>query len=837
MKSRKNWRMAGEAIVAVVLAAPAFTAIAQQAQPEQEPQAEQQPGQAPGAPGGDVPGRVARLNYFDGAVTFEPAGGTEWAYAELNRPLTTGDQVWVDNGGRSELHIGSTALRLGQQSALSIVNLDDQNAQLKLAQGTLETRLRTMPAGQSFEVDTPNLALQADGPGVFRVDASPDGTSTTVTVREGNLTAYGDSGSVQIGPGQQVTFSGTNLQEAGGSSAQPPDAFETWADSRDHQEDTSVSARYVSRDVPGYEDLDANGSWEDAPDYGGQVWVPRVAAGWAPYHEGHWAWVAPWGWTWVDDAPWGFAPFHYGRWAYYHNNWAWVPGPVVVSAPPCYSPALVAFVGGGGGGGPGWGVSLTVGAVAAGVAWLPLGPGEPWRPAYHYSPGYYNRVNYGGHNTTIVNNINVHNTYINRNAPRAITGMPANQFVRGQGAGRYGQFVPAQQVAHNSFGAGAPAIAPVRESFGGALRPANVRPPQAVAGRPVIATRNAPTPYAYHDTLAQNFARSSAGRVPGAGQPVVRTAAPANFARVANVPAQAGQAPRGAPANERGATAPAFRVVPAERRPMPVQAQANRGAPVAPRPGQPEMNEANGARPAAQAGRPAEVPAAQQPRENGVPHPPGVQAGRPGEQPNGAQQAGQRGQQPQAQSLEQQRAAHGQQQAEQQRAQQSQQAEQQRTQQGEQQRVQQQAEQQRTQQSQQAEQQRAQQGEQQRAQQQAEQQRTQQSQQAEQQRAQQQAEQQRAQQSQQAAQQREQQAQQNQQRAQQQAEQQQQRQQAAAQQREPQVQSQPRPQQERPQPQAQPHPQPQPQPQHRPEPAQSQSHQNGSREQHDDHHG
>ena len=60
----------------------------------------------------DPPSRVARLNYFDGAVTFSPAGSDDWAYAVLNRPMTSGDQLWVDKGGRSELHIGSTALRL-----------------------------------------------------------------------------------------------------------------------------------------------------------------------------------------------------------------------------------------------------------------------------------------------------------------------------------------------------------------------------------------------------------------------------------------------------------------------------------------------------------------------------------------------------------------------------------------------------------------------------------------------------------------------------------------------------------------------------------------------------
>ena len=74
--------------------------------------------------------------------------------------------------------------------------------------------------------------------------------------------------------------------------------------------------KYVSREMIGYEDLDEYGTWRPAPGYG-MVWYPRaVAAGWAPYRDGHWAWVEPWGWTWVDEAPWGFAPFHYGRWVY-----------------------------------------------------------------------------------------------------------------------------------------------------------------------------------------------------------------------------------------------------------------------------------------------------------------------------------------------------------------------------------------------------------------------------------------------------------------------------------------------------------------------------------------
>ncbi|ANB73496.1 FecR protein [Paraburkholderia phytofirmans OLGA172] len=583
----------------------------------------------------DPPGRVARLNYTAGAVTTEPAGATDWSYAQINRPLTTGDQLWNDQNARSELHIGSTAVRLGQSTSLDILNLDDNTAQLKVAQGTLSARVRELAPGSSYEIDTPNLALGLNGPGDYRVDVAPDGSSTTVTVRSGSATVYGDSGQVPVAAGQQIRFAGSNLQQVADNGAPGLDGFDQWATSRDAAEDRSVSARYVSRDIPGYQDLDANGTWRSSPQYG-EVWVPReTPAGWAPYHDGHWVWQAPWGWTWVDDAPWGFAPYHYGRWAYVDDSWAWVPGPVVVSEPPVYAPALVAFVGGGGGG-ANWGVSLAIGgAVAAGVAWFPLGPGEPWHPRWgdhdHWSPGYYNRVN----NTTVVNNYNrnvtnvnvtnIHNTYINYRAPGGVTAVPATAFVHGQSVGRFAQKVDPQQWRNAQINPGGPGIAPVKESFGPGLRNANYRPPAGVMARPVVATRSPAVPAAYHDTLAQNFAHSG-GRVPGAGEPIVRTSVPAHMAGgpgampVQNVRVvqshMAGRTPGAAP----GAPGAPNGMQQAGQRPgeAPGNAQPQRGGEPQARPGMPPQM-ANLHQQPGEAGRPS----------NGVPRPPQANGANP----------------------------------------------------------------------------------------------------------------------------------------------------------------------------------------------------------------
>src|SRR5450432_1755123 len=75
----------------------------------------------------DPPGRVARLNYIQGSVSFQPGGETDWVHANPNRPLTTGDNLWTDQNARGELHIDSTAIRLSGGTGISFLNLNDRS--------------------------------------------------------------------------------------------------------------------------------------------------------------------------------------------------------------------------------------------------------------------------------------------------------------------------------------------------------------------------------------------------------------------------------------------------------------------------------------------------------------------------------------------------------------------------------------------------------------------------------------------------------------------------------------------------------------------------------------
>ncbi len=84
-------------------------------------------GFAPGAKANDddPPSRVARLAYAQGSVSFQPAGTDDWVTAGLNRPVTTGDKLWSDNDGRTELQLDGSLVRLSSNTGFSFLNLSD----------------------------------------------------------------------------------------------------------------------------------------------------------------------------------------------------------------------------------------------------------------------------------------------------------------------------------------------------------------------------------------------------------------------------------------------------------------------------------------------------------------------------------------------------------------------------------------------------------------------------------------------------------------------------------------------------------------------------------------
>jgi hypothetical protein len=496
------------------------------------------------APDNDPSGRVARLNYLQGSVSFQPADEPNWVNAVVNRPITTGDRLWADDNSRAEMHLGSSTIRLDGHTGMSFFNLDDRTTQIELSSGALNIRVLRLDRDEIFEIDTPNQAFSILRPGQYHIEASEDGNSTYVTVRAGQGEVTGGGRTYSVGAGLSGHFRGSDTLRASIYRADADNEFDTWCQARNVRDDRSQSARYVSPDLVGYQDLDDYGTWRVDVTYG-NVWMPRVATGWAPYHDGHWVWISPWGWTWVDDAPWGYAPFHYGRWVYTSNNWGWIPGPIAVR--PVYAPALVAFIGG-----PRFSLSVSIGGGGGGnVGWFPLGPREVYVPTYPTSRTYVDRVNVS--NTT-VNNITITNVYnntsnsniqySNRNVRGGVTAVSRTTFVNAQPVGKSVVVVNQQEIASAPINRRAE-VAPTRNSVLGPSAASGQRasqPPAAVVNRVVVAkTAPPPAPVPFEKQQAKLAAQP--------GQPLARNEV--EVLRPPNPPAARThfkQAPQGKPA-------------------------------------------------------------------------------------------------------------------------------------------------------------------------------------------------------------------------------------------------------------------------------------------------
>lgn len=450
----------------------------------------------------DPPARVGRLSDIEGAVSFHAAGQTDWSPATLNYPVTSGASFWTQPNSRDEIQIGAAEVRMDQATAVTFVRLDDAATQLQVDQGVVNIHVRALPPG-GISVVTAQGQVDLLQPGSYDIDTGTPAAGAPpaplrVTALEGSAQIDGPRGAVDVQAGENAIFFSNpfsvNLAEAN------PTPFDDWALSREHREDAVGATQYVPPDMTGYQDLDANGQWAAAPDYG-PVWYPTaIPVGWAPYRFGHWAFVPPWGWTWIDDAPWGFAPFHYGRWAFIGGRWGWCPViPGAVIARPVYAPALVAFVGGGG-----FGVSLAIGGSMAAVGWVPLAPFEPYHPWYHASPGYVRNVNVFNvrrteiNNVTIVNNNMTVDRFANRQAAVVVT---ANAFTHAAPIQHATVAVPHEQLAQVRVAANLGAFKATPEARAGFVHPNAVGVQRAdiaasVAHGPVPYQERAPGPAA-----------------------------------------------------------------------------------------------------------------------------------------------------------------------------------------------------------------------------------------------------------------------------------------------------------------------------------------------------
>ena len=378
---------------------------------------------------------AARIQRVDGEVALNNglannqanSANTQWIAATPNQPFSVGDRIYTrENSHASLAFTGRNFARLYPNTSLDVLSLADDRTQLALRDGSAIFDLGYLAPGELFEVATPYGAVDLNQPGLYNVGIDPNG-SAVVSVLNGLAQVVGLGGSGQIGKGEMLTLAAQTAANVALSRVDRRNAgylvndyysyqYPQYYDGRYSDYDAylndpyyfdpyrrNTSYQYVSEIIPGINDLDYYGDWQNVSGYG-YCWRPRVDTGWAPYQQGYWATDYPYGPTWVSSEPWGYAPYHYGRWTDVGNQWFWIPD--AINTTPRYAPALVAFV------------PFT---QANEIGWVPLGPGDPYVPRYYnenWQPNYLTR-------TSIVQP-----RVVNLNVPGAVTVVPVDSFTQ-----------------------------------------------------------------------------------------------------------------------------------------------------------------------------------------------------------------------------------------------------------------------------------------------------------------------------------------------------------------------------------------------------------------------
>jgi hypothetical protein len=361
---------------------------------------------------GDPPARVGRLARVSGTVSSRTQDDSQWNPAAVNYPVTAGNAFWTEPNAQADIEVSGSRVSMAPGTELDVATLNDTAFQATVPQGEIYLRARNAAPGETYAVQTPRGLVTLAAPGRYAVAAGDTQTPTAVTVVEGAAQVAGPDLSLQVGPNQTATITGTDRFQGEVGPAQRDPFLSAMLDRERPPQPQQIAPPAVVAEMPGGDDLAEYGSWAENPEYG-QVWYPQVAPDWVPYRDGRWDYVGPWGWTWVDSEPWGFAPFHYGRWAQIGGRWGWYPGS---DRRHVYAPALVTFFGVGA-------VGIGIGAaMAAGrIGWLPLGPREAYHPWYRSSDRYQRQVNVGHvtNVTTINRNVTINN-FANRGAATVV---------------------------------------------------------------------------------------------------------------------------------------------------------------------------------------------------------------------------------------------------------------------------------------------------------------------------------------------------------------------------------------------------------------------------------
>lgn len=281
-----------------------------------------------------------RVSYDAESTLIKGMDDEDWSRATLNTLVLTGDTLWVDKGGSTEIEFPEGVFfRMADASKAKIVQISPELSIYGIT-GSFYIE-RVLRSSGTVRFTTPSCKITFDPNTCVRIDIGESGTTRVstrwgkayvTTERGGNeVVSSGKQCWVDVGylPSEVVSFATTEM-----------DSFDRWNQGRSELLSASVKTppKYVevTNRTIGYTDLSGYGDWVLIEER--YYWRPTVVVNYVPYRTGYWTYVPAIGSVWVETYPFGYITTHYGRWVYYDSyGWVWGYDPV-------WSPAWVATV-------------------------------------------------------------------------------------------------------------------------------------------------------------------------------------------------------------------------------------------------------------------------------------------------------------------------------------------------------------------------------------------------------------------------------------------------------------------------------------------------------------
>ena len=181
-----------------------------------------------------------------------------------NYPVTNGVAFWTEPGSLAGIEVASSRIWMDGATELDVTTLNDHTMVAAEPQGELYVHLDHLANGQTYTIDTPRGVVTLTKDGVADVVAGDTEHPTAVTVVDGAAQVSGNNLSMQVGPNQTATITGTDTFH-GDVGALAQDAFLASMAAREKHELAATrpaegSPPPIARQMTGYQELQQCGA-------------------------------------------------------------------------------------------------------------------------------------------------------------------------------------------------------------------------------------------------------------------------------------------------------------------------------------------------------------------------------------------------------------------------------------------------------------------------------------------------------------------------------------------------------------------------------------------------